>query len=123
MKRKPPREMTVEQLVEHFVAIAVAQDQALDRDDTGAYNRLFSQMQRVREELRSRAGDQRRVLVPLLAHPNVQVRLVAAMTTLAIAPEAARRALKLIKERKEFPQAADASMTLRSLEDGTLIPT
>lgn len=74
MKRLKLADIPVEQLVERFVAIAVAQDQALGRDDTKTYNRLFPQMQDVREELKSRPGDERRALVPLLKHPNPQVR-------------------------------------------------
>jgi hypothetical protein len=115
-------DIPVEQLVERFVAIAVAQDRALGRDDTRTYNRLFPQMQEVREELKKRPGDQRRALVPLLDHPSPQVRFVAAITTLEIAPEAARRALELIKDRDEFPQAADAYGVLRRLDGVSLFP-
>lgn len=122
MKRLKLADIPVEQLVERFVAIAVAQDQALGRDDTKTYNRLFPQMQDVREELKSRPGDERRALVPLLKHPNPQVRFIAAITTLEIAPEAARRALELIKERQEFPPAADAYGVLRRLDGVSLFP-
>jgi hypothetical protein len=122
MKRINLKEMAVQHLVERFVAIAVSQDRALDRDDTRTYNRLFPQMQDVREELKSRSGDERRALVPLLEHPNPQVRFIAAITTLEIAPEAARRALELIKERQEYPQAADAYGVLRRLDGVSLFP-
>lgn len=122
MKRVKLTDIPVEHVVERFVAIAVAQDRALDQDDTRTYNRLFTQMQDVREELKSRPGDERRALVPLLEHPNPQVRFIAAITTLEIAPKAARRALELIKERQEYPQAADAYGVLRRLDGVSLFP-
>jgi hypothetical protein len=52
--------MSVEQLVEHFEAIASAQDQALLYDEIAKFNRLFDQLEDVERELRSREGDQRR---------------------------------------------------------------
>jgi hypothetical protein len=122
MKRTNLEAMSVEHLVERFVALAVAESEAIDRGDNARYNRLFPQLEDVREELKARPGDQRRALVPLLDHPNPQVRLIAAVSTLEIAPEAARRALELIKDRDEFPQAADAYGVLRRLDGVSLFP-
>ncbi len=122
MKRISLKEMAVEHLVERFVALAVAESEAIDRGDNASYNRLFPQMEDVREELKKRPGDQRRALVPLFEHPNPQVRLIAAVSTLEIAPEAARRVLELIKDRDEFPQAADAYGVLRRLDGVSLFP-
>lgn len=109
--------LNVERLVDRFVEIALAQDRALDMNDTSKYNRLFDQMTLVLEELQTRPGDQRQALLPLLDHPNAQVRLMAAERTLAIAPAAARQALQVMKDRREFPQAADASWALRTLDE------
>jgi hypothetical protein len=61
--------------------------------------------------------------MPLFAHPNPQVRLMAAQSTLAVAPTAARQVLQELWGRKEFPQAADAMGTLRALERGDRKPT
>jgi hypothetical protein len=79
-------------------------------------------MEDVRRELKGRVGDQRRALLPLLKHANAQVRLKAAITTLAVAPRASRQALQLIWDRNEFPQAADAFGMIRSLDKGTYVP-
>jgi hypothetical protein len=57
------------------------------------------------------------------AHPNPQVRLMAAQSTLAVAPAGARQVLQELWDRKEFPQAADAMGTLRKLERGDRKPT
>jgi hypothetical protein len=115
--------MTVEQLVNRFADIGVAQDAALLENDVAKYNRLYDQMEAVEHELKSRAGDQRQALLPLYGHQNVQVRLASAKATLAIAPKAARAVLRAIKESKAQPQALDAGMSLRNLDRGIYRPT
>ena len=92
-------------------------------DEIAKYNRLFDQMEAVEEELKVRGGDQRQALLGLYDHPNGHVRLKAAKATLAVAPEAARRALQSIIDRREYPHALDAGMTIRALNDGTFVPT
>ena len=88
--------MTINELVEHFVAIAIDQDKASFEENNTKYNRLYSQMEAVRSELKIRPGDQRKALLPLLDHPNLQVRLKAAITTLAVAPGPSRQVLQTI---------------------------
>src|SRR5256885_13121507 len=107
MKQANLKEITVDQLVAHFVALALEEGEVIYRE-TPRYNRLFRRMEDVRGELKSRHGDQRRALIPLLQHPNAQVRIKSALTTLALVPEASRLALQIINDRKEWPQAADA---------------
>jgi hypothetical protein len=115
--------MSVDQLVECFLAIALDQDRAIFAGDHARYNRLYEKMDAVKEELKSRPADQRRALIPLHTHPNAQVRLKSAIATLTLAPEAARRTLQIIRDRKEYPQAADALGMLRALEHGTFTPS
>jgi predicted transcriptional regulator len=122
MKRAGLIEMTVEQLVERFAEICVEQDQAILRDETTKFNRLYDLMRAVREELKSRPGDQRRALLALYQHQNAQVRLAAAKSTLAVAPAAAREMLQTIADSGEFPQAGDAGMCLVNLERGIFKP-
>jgi hypothetical protein len=115
--------MSVDELVEKFTASALAQDEAMLMDEHAKYNRLFNQMDVIGNELKSRAGDQRRALLPLHDHRNAQVRLTAAIATLAVAPDAARRVLQRISDWQEYPQAADARGMMRGLDDGTFRPT
>jgi hypothetical protein len=117
------RGLTIGELVERFVDIAIAQDHASIRQETSKYNRLYDQMEDVEAELKGRDGDQRRVLLSLYEHPNAQVRLKAAIATLAVAPESARAVLKGIIDRNEYPQAADARGMMRALDEGTYTPT
>ena len=123
MTRAQLGDLPVSQLVERFVSIALAQHEALDMENYSKFNRLYSEMEAVRQELKSRPGDQRRALLSLLSHSNAQVRLKAAITTLALAPLASRQALQLIWDRKEFPQAADALGMIRAIDNGRYVPT
>jgi hypothetical protein len=115
--------MTVHQLVEQFTLVTLNQFQAERRTEFGKYNELYKKMTAIEQELKSRPGDQRAALIPLLSHPNPQVRLMAAQWTLAVAPSAARQALQELWDRREFPQAADAMGTMQALERGDRKPT
>jgi hypothetical protein len=123
MKKPDLHDMSVDQLVERFTAITLDQDKALLRNEIARFNRLFDQMEAVKQELKGPAGDQRRALLPLYDHPNAQVRLKAVKATLAVAPEAALRMLKAIAESREYPQAGEAGMSLYNLERGIFKPT
>lgn len=123
--KKPDKlqDMTVEQMVERFVAIALDQDKALLRREHARFNRLFDKMEAVEDELRSRDGDQRRALLSLYNHPSTQVRVKAVKATLAVTPEAALRELKEIAESRKYPQAGEAGMSLLNLERGIFKPS
>ena len=123
MKGAKLQDMTVDQLVERFTAIALDQDRALLRNEYAKFNRLFKQMEEVKGELKARDGDQRQALLRLYDHPNAQVRLKAVKATLAVAPERARRMLEIIAESHEFPQAGEAGMSIDNLERGIFKPT
>jgi Domain of unknown function (DUF2019) len=123
MKQQNLKDMSVDQLVEHFTSITLDQDKALRTSNHIKYNRLFVEMEAVKQELRARQGDQRRALLRLYDHPNAQVRLKAVKATLAVAPDLARRMLKAIAESREYPQAGDAGMTIDALDRGIFKPT
>ena len=115
--------MSVPQLVERFTVLCVDQFQAELYREIAKENQLIRQSITVADELKSRAGDQRIALVPLLAHPNPQVRMMAAQFTLAVAPAAARQALQDLSDRNIYPQAAYARGTLEALDKGERKPT
>jgi Domain of unknown function (DUF2019) len=122
MKHASLGDMTVNQLVDRFADIDVAQDQALLYDEIGKFNRLFDQMHAVDIELRARGTEARLALLRLFDHPNMQVRLEAAKWSLGIGPEAARHVIEQVKKSQWFPQALEAGMTLRNLDSGTFKP-
>jgi siderophore synthetase component len=115
--------MTVAGLVERFVAIGLEQDKAELFGDTHRFNPLYREMAAVEDELKARSGDQRRALVALHIHPNMQVRWKAAEATLAIALEESRKTLREIRASRHHPQAADAGMTLNALDEGRYKPS
>jgi hypothetical protein len=115
--------MSTSQLVDRFEQVCVAQDDALLDDALARLRRLLDQMRAIVEELQSRPGDQRTALMPLYEHPNRQVRIQAAIHTLALAPKAARAVLEEIKAAQWYPQALDAGMMLRALKEGSYEPT
>ncbi|HUU66071.1 MAG TPA: DUF2019 domain-containing protein [Methyloceanibacter sp.] len=80
-------------------------------------------MKSIEAELKRHDGDQRLALLSLLSHPNPQIRLKAAIATLAVAPDEAREALQNISDRNEYPQAADARGMMEALDDGSYKPT
>jgi hypothetical protein len=116
------KDKSVEELVDRFVAIMLHQEKAIFDDDTQEYNLLYQKMASLIDELKNRTGDQRHALIPLLAHRSAQVRLMAAIATLALAPDAARAALQQISDRNEYPQAAYARGMMRALDRGH-VPT
>jgi hypothetical protein len=123
MKRASLGQMTVDMLVSHFAAVALAQDHALLGNDIAEVNRLFEQLETIEGELKSRNNDQRNALIDLYDHPNPQVRLKAVKATLAVAPAAARAALQTLANSREYPQAGEAGMSLRNLNRGIFKPT
>ena len=119
----PINKLTTPELVERFTAIALEQDNAIREFDSPKFNRLHVQMDAIREELKGRDGDQRPALMPLYHHPNGQVRLKAAITTLALAPKAARAVISAIANAEFSLQTADARHILEGLDEGDYKPT
>jgi hypothetical protein len=114
--------LSVPDLVTRFTALGVDQYQAQMRGEQKRLNRAMLQMFDVADELKRRPGDQREALLPLFKHSNLQVRLMAAKLTMAVAPIPAREVLQSIAESKDYPQAGDAGMSLSALEQGICQP-
>jgi ParB-like chromosome segregation protein Spo0J len=123
MKKVKLQDLSVKELIARFVDVGLAQDEALLYDELAKFSRLFEQMQEVVRELKRRPGDQRRALLDLYDHPNLQVRLKAAKNSLALAPEEGRRLLQAIADSREYPQAGEAGMSLDNLDLGIFKPT
>jgi|SRR5579872_3395899 len=117
--------LSIDQLVARHAAIGIEHDKAIDMDNHAKFKRiirrLFDEKTEIENELKRRPGDQRRSLMALYNHPNMQVRLNAAKATLAVAPEAARRVVEAIAET-QYPQAGDAGMCLWALDKGIFVP-
>jgi hypothetical protein len=122
-KVKHLQTLTVEELVNRFSEIGLAQDEALLEDEIGKFNRLYEEKTAITAELKGPPGDQRRALLSLYTHANAQVRLNAAKATLAVAPVEARIALQSLSNSNEYPQSGNAGMSLWNLDRGVFKPT
>lgn len=116
MKTVNLTKLSVSELADLFLQVAIAQFEAQRRRQIAKYNRLFDKMAAVEKELERRPGDQRIALVPLLQHRNEQVRLMAAHATMQVARDEAYAAFKVLSEENRFPQTANAGFALRKLE-------
>jgi hypothetical protein len=123
MGHAPLEKMTVEQLVDRVTQIAVEQQTAELHGDLRKMRALYWKMDAVENELRARPGDQRRALLPLLQHGNIQVMLKAALSTLALEPNASRLVLEAIRFSTQQPQALEVGMSLHFLDEGVFKPT
>jgi hypothetical protein len=123
MKKTILRELSTRDLTMRFTDITLDQYTALMGNDVRRYNKLYSQMDAVAQELKSRPGDERKALIALYGHPNPQVRLAAAKRTLALNYAGARQVIEEIAGSRQYPIAGHAGMTLFALDDGILKPT
>lgn len=115
--------LTAEELKRLFEQLCIQQYDALEGNAIASYNRRYDKILAIQNELKSRPGDQRRILMSLFGHPNMQVRLTAAHANLAVDYIAARRELQAIVDEQWFPQSGDAGMTLDNLDSGFYRPT
>lgn len=111
------------EIVQRFEQLCIEQYDAMEREELGRVNRLVWRVHALEMELKSRPGDQRRLLITLFGHPNMQVRLSAARANLAIDYPAARREMQAIIDSKWYPQAGDAGISLENIDTGFFRPT
>ena len=122
MRRQNLEGFTIDQLLHRYVEIGERQYDAWEVGDTAKFSRLFTRMSEMEAELRRRGPEARRSLLQLYDHENLQVRLNAAKSTLAIAPEPARAELEDIRSLKWPHLSLDAGMCIRALDEGIFKP-
>jgi hypothetical protein len=115
---KRAKNMSTDELVAAFIELSIAQGDAAEEFRTAAFNRLYDRKARIIDELKQRDNDQRRILISLYDHPNVQVRLDAAKSTYALNTVDARAVIQAIADTKVQPWAGSAGMTLWALDEG-----
>jgi hypothetical protein len=122
VKRDRLEELSIAELVKQFEDSQLDQFNAERLSDIARQNCCVTKAMAIAKELKARSGDERSSLLKLYAHPNVQVQLMAAKLTLAIAPTAAREVIQTIADSKKYPQAMDAGMCLSALDQGIFVP-
>jgi hypothetical protein len=95
MKPAQLQRAALRQLYDRFIAAALEQHESMLYGDNDKYNRLYEEIIAIEKELKRRGQDEIRALASLFDHPSAQLRLNAAVATLALEPEAARQALQL----------------------------
>ena len=127
MKNEVQDQLSNAELVARYIGLSVKQSTAhYEEDDAIAvqeYNRLYKGINAISHVLRARGVEARRALIPLLQHPNPQVRLNAAHELLAIAHDQAYATLEKLSEGEPGIFRLKAGMALSLLEDGTYKPT
>lgn len=124
MKQKEDlRALSTSDILGLFEQLCIEQDDAIEGNENARANRLIMRTFALEAEPKSRPGDQRRILMKLFGHPNMQVRLTAARANLAVDYIAARRELQAIVDQQWFPQSGDAGMTLYHLDTGFYRPS
>src|SRR3954465_13229344 len=107
MSKARRQDMSNAELAQQFAALAAQQENAILENDIAESTRLVWRLKELEDELKQRPGDQRTALMQLYGHSNMQVRLKAALATLAIAPQAARMELERVRASKWQPAAGD----------------
>lgn len=123
MTKPKIEDLPTDSLVSLFSVIGEKQFRAAENFQTALFSKLFEEMNGIVSELKVREGDQRRALLALLDHENAQVRLKAAIHTLAIDSARSRAVLQELADRGEFPTGADARGMIRALREGRYIPS
>lgn len=115
--------MSTAELAKIFAGFAIQQYDHILIGEVRQTNRYYDKMKAIELELKSRAGDQRSVLMALYDNPNPNVRVKAAKATLAIAPAAARQVLETVVATCFGPEILEAGMSLTNLDLGVYKPT
>lgn len=123
MKGNRYNKMTLDELLAKYIEIGIGQYNAIEAFDNRTFNRLYRHKKAIATELKSRLGDQRPILRPLLDHANLQVRINAANELLALAPDEALATLEAVRATRIQPFAGDAGMALRALKWGYTDPS
>jgi hypothetical protein len=119
MKKYDLAELRVAELVAVFEDIALHQDEILaNYEPIKKYNALADQMEAVIAELKSREGDQRSALLPLLNSKNFHVKLKSAATLLPVHHDIARATLEYLKASGVPPEATSALTYLENWDNG-----
>lgn len=111
------------EIMAEFVNLCIKQYDAMERNEDNRANLLVWKAHDLENELKSRLSDQRHVLRKRFCYPNMQVRLSAAQANLSVDYVSARQELQAIADSKWYPQAAEASFTLRNIDSGFYTPT
>jgi hypothetical protein len=127
MTRLPLPQLSVEELVERFVELAKSREdlrRTYPRPDYSKQSKkLYDRLTAVDAELKRRQPDGRLALLPLLSHPNLEVRCEAAVTVIAVAPTQALATLEALSQMVGELMAFRAHEVINLYRSGEYRPT
>jgi hypothetical protein len=115
MSRRNLEDMTLQELIDFFAQNGIEQDEVISAGKVSKFKKIFGVMAAIDAELTRRGPQARMALAALYAHPNMQVRLQAALVAANVDPIGVRPVLEAIAKSARMPQAADAREALRDL--------
>lgn len=109
-------------IVTLYISIILQQHDAAIHDSIRLYNKYYSRPRALANELKSRPGDDRRLLITLLSHKNSSVRFASAVETITIEHQLALQTLEQLADSGDYPNEMNARSLLRSLKNGRFVP-
>lgn len=114
--------LTIDELISLFASLSEQQYPLTLNDEVRKSTLLIKKRYEIDRELRKRGIAARLELTKLFMHPNIQVRVNAAKSSLGVAREPALNVLRQITKEDFGPFRLDAGMTIALVEDGTVTP-
>jgi hypothetical protein len=115
--------LTIDELISLFASLSEQQYPLTLNDEGGKATHLIKKRDEINKELRKRGIAARLELTKLFTHPNIQVRVNAATSSLGVARESALDVLRQIIKEDFGPFRLDAGMTIALIEEGIVNPT
>lgn len=122
MTKFDPKAASVDELIARFVSLGLEQEEMELAGNGSRANRAIRARWAVENELKSRDGDARRLLVRFYEHESFQVQCNTASATIALFPEQARRKLEYIRNGNLGLTSMDAGTTLSGIDSGRYVP-
>jgi hypothetical protein len=110
--------MSLQQLVDLFEKLSMAQGKAYAELETAKAGRYFMRRRAVLSEMRHREVDERPALYVLYSHRHPKVRINVAKSTYALNPERAKAVLEEVAATRLEPWRSLAGMSLAMLANG-----
>jgi hypothetical protein len=118
MSTKKMPEMTVEELVMAYADIVTQQDEAFKNTCIAEFTKLYWQRDAIKEELKSRPGDQREMLAALFKSKKSWVRICVARDTFALDEARARMHIQYVIDHSWDPYRGEARSVLGAWDRG-----
>jgi len=112
MTKKSFEHMMIQELIAAYEQIVLEQDQSFRFEKNTKFNKEFKIRVAIVEQLRSRPGDQREALAPLLDRREPWMRICVAEDTYSLDPERSRKYMQTVADYRFDPYKGRAASSL-----------